>query len=123
MSFILAKLYSNYVDIVGILHQYTYYFYINATNAASKDAELRWQGASGEDNLVVWKNSSAEKETVVRSSSIPQQFAILAYEKDTNASLLINGIEYLNVPLSLDKKTTFLKITDGEIIFISLVIF
>lgn len=98
----------------GTGHQYTYYFSINVTNAASKDAELRWQGVSGEDQLVVWKSSNAAKETVVTSSTMPSPFAIVAYEKGTGNMMMVNNIESINVPLSMDKQTTYLTVTDGE---------
>ena len=102
------------IAVLGGEHHYTYYFSINATNAASKDAELRWHGVSGDEQLVVWRNSTSEKESVVIGSTVPEPFLITAYEKGTSTTLLINGMESLSIPLSLNKKTTYLLITDGE---------
>ena len=96
--------------------QKTYYFSINVTNSASKDAELKWQGISGPEQLTVWKGANVAKEVVVTSSSLPQPFTIYAYEKGTNNVMMLNGIDNVNVPLSLTKQSTFLQITEGNFI-------
>ena len=90
-----------------------YYFAINATNSANKDAELRWQGVSGPETLIVPKNTNGAKEAIVTSATLPQPYVVTAVEKGTNNAFTVNGIESVNVPLSLMKQPTFLTITDG----------
>ena len=48
------------------------------------------------------------------SATLPQPFVVTAVEKGTNNALMVNGIDSVNVPLSLMKQPTFLTITDGK---------
>ena len=69
----------------------------------------------GEDELIVWKNSIAMKEVAFTSATKPQDITLRAYEKGTMTSLKLNGADFMEVPLTLNKETINIKISGGKL--------
>ena len=91
----------------------TYYFSINVTNDVSNDAEVKWKGISGDEELIVWKNSVMMKEMAFTSAYQPQNFTLRAFERGTANLLLLNNAEFIEVSPSLSKHIINIRITKG----------
>lgn len=97
-----------------------YYLSINVTNELSGDAELKWEGLTGEEQLIVWKNSAKLKEVAVTGETAPKPYRIRAFERGTTTLLELNNADYIDVPLQLSKETVNLRVSKGKVIFMIL---
>ena len=93
------------------------------TNDLSNDAEVKWKGISGDEELIVWKYTAMMKEMAFTSASQPQNFTLKAFERGTANLLLLNNAEFIAVSPSLSKHTINIRITKGINCHISYALF